>query len=493
MRQAAPSPGAWLACDACKPEKVTGPSDACRIVPPEPTLHSDEEKNDKDVRCARTPQPSDVLEPQGAIDGHHNVLASAPPSTPRSRPSDCYHPPVRRAAIIAAVRTPIGRYGGALAPVRPDDLAAHVIRALLERSRIDPSLIDDVYMGAANQAGEDNRNVARMAALLAGLPETIPGVTINRLCASGLEAVNLAARLIEADHGDVFIAAGVESMSRAPYVLSKAETPYGRAQKLHDTSIGWRFVNPRLAERHHPFSMGETAENVARRYGVSREDQDRFALRSQRRWAEANQRGAFDDEIAPIEVPQPKGEPIRVRTDEHPRPDTTLEKLARLRPAFAQDGQGTVTAGNSSGVNDGAAALLIVEAERAKSLGLAPIALVGPSASAGVDPAYMGMGPVPAIRGALRRAALALGDIDLIELNEAFAAQSLACARELDFDEERLNVNGGAIAIGHPLGCSGARLAATLAHEMTRRNAKRGLAALCVGVGQGLATIFERP
>ncbi|MFG0328475.1 MAG: thiolase family protein [Phycisphaerales bacterium] len=399
---------------------------------------------------------------------------------------------MRRAAIIKALRTPVGRYGGALAGVRPDDLAALLLRAVVDRSGVDPALIDDVYLGAANQAGEDNRNVARMAALLAGLPETVPGATVNRLCASGLEAINIAARMIEAGHGEVFMAGGVESMSRAPLVLGKAETPYARTQELYDTSIGWRFVNPRLAAMHHPYPMGETAENVARKYAISREDQDAFALRSQRRWAAAHERGAFNDEIIPVEVPQRRGDPIIVDTDEHPRPDTSLEKLAKLRPVFASDDQGTVTAGNSSGVNDGAAALLIVESERAKALGLTPLAYVGASAAAGVDPAHMGIGPVPAVRKALERAGLELDTIDLIELNEAFAAQSIACSRELGLDEDRLNVNGGAIAIGHPLGCSGARIVTTLVHEMNRRGADRGIASLCVGVGQGLATIFER-
>ena len=398
----------------------------------------------------------------------------------------------RRAAVIAALRTPVARYAGALASVRPDDLAALIIRAVVDRSGIDPASIDDVYMGAANQAGEDNRNVARMAALLAGLPDAVPGSTVNRLCASGLEAINIAARMIEANHGDVFIAGGVESMSRAPYVLSKAETAYGRTQEIHDTSIGWRFINPRLAEMHHPYAMGETAENVARKFDIDRASQDQFALSSQQKWARAHERGAFADEIIPVSIPQRKGDPIIVDTDEHPRPETTLDKLAKLRPVFAKDDQGTVTAGNSSGVNDGAAALLIVEESRARSLGLTPIAFVGPSASAGVDPAYMGLGPIPAIRKALDRAAKALPDIDLVEINEAFAAQSVACQRELQIPDDKLNVNGGAIAIGHPLGCSGARIATTLIHEMTKRSAQRGIASLCVGVGQGLATIFER-
>lgn len=398
----------------------------------------------------------------------------------------------RRAAVICALRTPIGRYGGSLSSVRPDDLAAHVIRAVVEQSKIDPSLIDEVYFGAANQSGEDNRNVARMAGLLAGLPETVPGSTVNRLCASGLDAINIAARMIEANHGDIFIAGGVESMSRAPYVLSKSETAFGRSQEIYDTSIGWRFINPKLSALHHPFPMGETAENVARKYNISREDQDQFAFSSQQKWAKAHEQGLFKNEIVPVSIPQRKGDPIIVDTDEHPRPDMTLEKLAKLRPVFAEDDKGTVTAGNSSGINDGASALLLVEESKAKELGLTPLAFVGMSASAGVDPAYMGVGPVPAIRKALKRANLTINDIDLIELNEAFAAQSVACARELNIDQSKLNVKGGAIAVGHPLGCSGARIATTLIHEMVRTDAKRGLASLCVGVGQGLATVFER-
>jgi len=375
--------------------------------------------------------------------------------------------------------------------VRPDDLAAHTIRAAVERSGAEPASIDDVYFGAANQSGEDNRNVARMAALLAGLPDSVPGATVNRLCASGLEAINVAARMLEAGMGDVFVAGGVESMSRAPYVLSKAETAYGRGQELFDTSIGWRFVNPRLAEIYPPFPMGETAENVARKHNISREDQDAFALRSQRRWAEAHEAGRFADELLPVEVPQRRGDPVVFDTDEHPRPDTTIEKLAKLRPVFATDDLGTVTAGNSSGVNDGAAALLLMEAERAASLGLKPLAYVGASAAAGVDPAYMGLGPIPAIRKALHRSGLSLSDVGRIEINEAFAAQSVACQRDLGIEDDRLNVNGGAIAIGHPLGCSGARLATTLIHEMRRSGTEHGIASLCVGVGQGLATVFE--
>ncbi len=398
---------------------------------------------------------------------------------------------MQRAAVIDAVRTPIGRFGGALSGVRPDDLAAMVLRAIVDRTGLDPAAIDDVYLGAANQAGEDNRNVARMASLLAGFPETVPGATVNRLCASGLEAVNIAARMIESGHGDVFIAGGVESMSRAPYVLSKAEGGFSRTQELHDTAIGWRFVNPKLAELHHPYAMGETAENVARDRGISREDQDAFALSSQRKWSDAHDAGRFEDEIIPVPIPQRRGDPIVVSADEHPRPDTTLDKLARLRPAFASDDSGSVTAGNSSGVNDGACALLLMREGRAAELGLTPIAFVGPSASAGVDPAHMGVGPVPATRKALERAGLSIEQLDLVELNEAFAAQSIACIRELGLDPARVNVNGGAIAMGHPLGCSGARIVTTLVHEMRRRRARLGLAALCVGVGQGLATVFE--
>lgn len=390
------------------------------------------------------------------------------------------------------MRTPIGRYGGALSAVRPDDLAAHVIRSVVARSGIDGALVEDVYLGAANQAGEDNRNVARMAALLAGLPVSVPGSTVNRLCASGLEAVHIAARMIESGHGDVLIAGGVESMSRAPMVVSKAQGAFDRAQEMADTTIGWRFVNPKLAALHHPYSMGETAENVAKAHGVSRVDQDRFALSSQRKWAAAQEKGLFKDEITPFMIPQRKGEPVAFAVDEHPRPETTLEQLAKLRPAFTSAETGTVTAGNSSGVNDGAAALLLVEEKRAAALGLKPIAFVGAGASAGVDPAHMGIGPVPATRKALERAGLKLGDIGLFELNEAFAAQSVACVRELGIDEAIVNVNGGAIAMGHPLGCSGARIATTLVHEMRRRGVRHGVATLCVGVGQGLAVVFER-
>lgn len=400
---------------------------------------------------------------------------------------------MRRAAILSAVRTPIGRYGGALATVRPDDLAALVIREAVKRAGVDPTLIDDVYFGAANQAGEDNRDVARMAVLLAGLPDTVPGATVNRLCASGLEAINIAARMIEAGAGDVFIAGGVESMSRAPFVFGKTAAAWDRQPpEVFDTTIGWRFTNPALSELYYPYSMGETAENVARKYNISREDQDRFALWSQQKWAAAQELGLFDDEIVPVSVPQRKGDPIVFNTDEHPRPETTLETLAKLRPAFAKDDKGTVTAGNSSGINDGAAALVLMEEKTAERLGLKPLAFVGPSASAGVDPACMGLGPIPATQKALKRAGISIADLSIIELNEAFAAQSIACVRELGIDEHKVNPKGGAIAIGHPLGCSGARITTSLVHEMMRTNGKYGLAALCVGVGQGVATVIEK-
>jgi 3-oxoadipyl-CoA thiolase len=412
---------------------------------------------------------------------------------------------MKTAAIIAAVRTPIGRYGGALATVRPDDLAAHVIRTLLERTGIDPGLIDDVYLGAANQAGEDNRNVARMAALLAGLPVSVPGCTVNRLCASGLEAVNIAARMIESGCGEVFIAGGVESMTRAPFVTGKAAEPWSRAVETYDTTIGWRFTNPRLAKLHHPFSMGETAENVAEKWKIGRDEQDRFALESQRRACRAIENGRFADEIVPVELPVKKGgasvTPVRLDRDEHPRADASLESLARLKPAFREGG--TVTAGNSSGVNDGACALLLVERQRAAQLGFTPLAFVGASATAGVDPGCMGVGPVPAVKKVLARAGLTMADVDLIELNEAFAAQSLACVRDLELPREAVepdwrgrplvNPNGGAIALGHPLGMSGARLVTTIVHEMRRNpGIRRGIATLCVGVGQGVATVLER-
>ncbi|GAX89280.1 3-oxoadipyl-CoA thiolase [Effusibacillus lacus] len=398
---------------------------------------------------------------------------------------------MRTPVIIDAVRTPIGRYGGALKDVRPDDLGAVVIRKLMERNPFDADLIDDVIFGCANQAGEDNRDVARMSVLLAGLPVTVPGVTVNRLCGSGLEAVNQCANAIEAGRGQVYIAGGTESMTRAPFVMLKSDSSFPRGnQQMFDTTIGWRFVNPKLADRYYPYSMGETAENVAEQYGISREDQDTFALMSQQKYAKALAEGKFNDEMVPVEIPGRKGEITIFDRDEHPRPDTTLEQLARLKPAFRKGG--TVTAGNSSGVNDGAAALLLMEQETAVRLGFKPRARVVASAVAGVDPSVMGIGPVPAARKVLKQADLRLEDMDLIEINEAFAAQALACARELNVDPQRLNVNGGAIAIGHPLGCSGARILATLLNEMERRNVRYGLAAMCIGVGQGIATIIER-
>ncbi len=399
---------------------------------------------------------------------------------------------MREAVIVECLRTPIGRYRGGLAVVRPDDLGAHVIRALVERSKLDAALVDDVYWGAANQAGEDNRNAARMALLLAGLPVSVPGTTVNRLCASGLEAVAIAARMIEADHGDVFIAGGCESMSRAPLVLPKPEEPWVRGnQTMYDTTLGWRMTNPKLAKMHQPFSMGETAENVAEQFNISREAQDGFALESQMRCRAAVEAGRLAEEIVPVEVDAGRGKTIVVDADEHPRFDTTMEALAKLKPAFREGG--TVTAGNSSGLNDGAAALLLMEAKTAERLNMRPLAYVRQSASAGVDPSCMGLGPIPATRKALSRAGWRVGDLDLIELNEAFAAQAIPCMAELELDPARVNVNGGAIALGHPLGCSGARLATTLVREMNRRAAKRGLATLCVGVGQGLAVLFERP
>jgi len=397
---------------------------------------------------------------------------------------------VRDVVIVDAVRTPIGRYGGALRDVRPDDLAALVISALVRRTGIDPVRIEDVVFGCANQAGEDNRNVARMAALLAGLPVEVPGQTVNRLCGSGLQAAVTAYNAIRCGDGDVMIAGGVESMTRAPFVLAKATEPFSRRLEVYDTTIGWRFTNPRLAEKYPPYSMGETAENVAERYGISREEQDRYALLSQQRAARAVAEGRFRDEIVPVVVPQPSGEPRVVDQDEHPRPDTTLEALARLRPAFRKGG--TVTAGNSSGINDGAAALLLAEAGTARELGLRPMARIVATAVAGVDPAYMGIGPVPAVRKALARAGLRVEDVDLVELNEAFASQVLACVRELGLDLERVNVNGGAIALGHPLGASGARILGHLAWEIRRRGVRYGLATMCIGVGQGIAVVVER-
>jgi len=400
--------------------------------------------------------------------------------------------PTREAWIVEAVRTPIGRYGGALASVRPDDLAAAVLRAVVDRAGVDPALVEDVILGCANQAGEDNRDVARVALLLADFPVEVGGLTVNRLCGSALQAINSAAHAIAVGDGDVFIGGGVESMTRAPYVQLKAGSAYDRGNReMVDTTLGWRFVNPRLAERHYPYSMGETAENVAERWGVSRDRQDAFALESHRRAIAAIDAGLFDDQIVPIQVPQRKGDPILVTRDEHPRPDTTLDSLARLRPAFRSDG-GSVTAGNSSGINDGAAAVLLVEAERARALGVRPLARVIATAVAGVDPAVMGIGPVPATRKALERAGIGVEDLDLIELNEAFASQSLVCVDELGLDPARVNVNGGAIALGHPLGMSGGRLITMLTHELRRTGGRYGLATMCIGVGQGIATIVER-
>jgi acetyl-CoA C-acetyltransferase len=401
------------------------------------------------------------------------------------------HRPTREAVIVTALRTPIGRYGGALAGVRPDDLAATVIRAVVERSGIDASVVEDVILGCANQAGEDNRDVARMALLLAGLPVEVGGLTVNRLCGSGLQAINSAAHAIAVGDGDVFIAGGVESMTRAPYVMAKPEAAFDRGgRELFDTTLGWRFTNPRLAEMHYPYSMGETGENVAERWGVSRERQDAFALESQRRAVAAIDSGRFDDQIVPVSVPQRKGDPILVARDEHPRADSSAEALAKLRPAF-RDG-GTVTAGNSSGINDGAAAALVVEAERARDLGLRPMARVVSTAVAGVEPAVMGLGPIPAVRKALDRAGIDVADVDVIELNEAFASQSLVCIDELGLDPAAVNPNGGAIALGHPLGMSGGRLVTMLAHELARTGGRYGVATMCIGVGQGIATVIER-
>ncbi len=398
--------------------------------------------------------------------------------------------------IVDAIRTPVGALGGILASLRPDDLAALVIKEIVTRSKLDPALVEEVYFGCANQAGEDNRNVARMSALLAGLPVEVAGVTVNRLCASGLAAVNFAARAIRVGEGDVFIAGGVESMSRAPYSLPKAEAGYAFGNlTAYDTALGWRYPNPKMKEMYGTDSMGETAENIAaERPHLTREKQDAFAVRSHQRAIAAIDSGRFAEEILPVPVPQKKGDPVLVKTDERPRRDTTMESLGRLRPAFRKDG--TVTAGNSSGLNDGASALLVMSEEKAKALNLKPLARVVASAAAGVPPRVMGYGPVPATQKALQRAGLKMSDIGLMELNEAFAVQALSVIEDLGVDPEIVNVNGGAIAIGHPLGCSGARLATTLIHEMRLRAqkgqpVKYGVATLCVGVGQGEATIFE--
>ena len=403
---------------------------------------------------------------------------------------------MHEAVIIDAIRTPIGTLGGALASVRPDDLAALVIKSIVERNQLDPALVEEVYFGCANQAGEDNRNVARMASLLAGLPASVAGVTFNRLCASGLAAVNAAARAIKVGEGDVYIAGGVESMSRAPYSLPKAEAGYSFGNlTAWDTTLGWRYPNPKMIEMYGIDSMGETAENIAEKTKISRNEQDAFALQSHQRAIAAMDNGKFAEEIVPVLISQKKGDPLKVTTDERPRRDTSLESLAKLKPAFRKEG-GTVTAGNSSGLNDGAAALLVMSAERAKALGLKPLARVVASAAAGVEPRLMGLGPVPATQKALKRAGLNIKDIRLVELNEAFAVQSLAVMKDLGLSPEITNVNGGAIALGHPLGCSGARILTTLIHEMKRRapTMKKpyyGLATLCVGVGQGEATIVE--
>ncbi len=391
--------------------------------------------------------------------------------------------------VIDTIRTAIGKYGGALSSIRPDDLLAHTIKTLIERSpAIDTNAIEDVIAGDANQAGEDNRNVARMAALLAGLPVTVAGNTVNRLCASGLQAIMDAARQVACGDAELIIAGGVESMTRAPFVMAKTSSSWQRNVEMHDSTIGWRFTNKKLAEMYYPFSMGETAENVAKQWNISRQQQDEFALASQEKYFAAQGAGKWKDEITPVVILGAKQEQILFETDEHPR-QTSLEKLAALKPAFAKEG--TVTAGNSSGINDGAAAMLLASEEAVKKYGLKPMARVRSMAVAGVDPSIMGMGPVPASRKALQRAGLSSGELDLVELNEAFASQSLACIKELTLDKARVNVNGGSIAIGHPLGCSGVRISATLLHEMRRRGAQKGLATMCVGVGQGAAVIYE--
>ncbi|WP_336921364.1 3-oxoadipyl-CoA thiolase [Aquipuribacter sp. SD81] len=395
--------------------------------------------------------------------------------------------------LVDGVRTPVGRYGGALAAVRPDDLAAHVLTALRERQPgVDWDAVDEVVLGCANQAGEDNRDVARMALLLAGLPDTTPGITVNRLCASGADAVAHAARMVRTGEAHCVVAGGVESMSRAPFVMGKAETAFDRRAEVHDTTIGWRFVNPRMREAYGTDSMGETAENVAEDHGVAREDQDAYALRSQQRYGAARDAGWFDGEVVPVPVAQRKGEPVVVEADEHPRPGTTAEQLARLRPAFRAGG--SVTAGNSSGVNDGAAALLVASEAFVERHGLEPLARVSGAASAGVPPRVMGVGPVPATEKLLGRAGLGIGDVDLVELNEAFAAQVLAVLRGLGLpdDAEHVNPHGGAIAIGHPLGMSGARLALTAARALAHRDARRAVVTMCVGVGQGVSLLLER-
>ena len=393
--------------------------------------------------------------------------------------------------IIDAIRTPVGKYGGALSSVRPDDLLAHVIKELMIRNaKIDINAIEDVIAGDANQAGEDNRNVARMAALLAGLPVTVPGTTVNRLCASGLQAIMDASRAIIIGDGELYIAGGVESMTRAPFVMAKPESAFSRKQEMYDSTLGWRFPNKKLSDMYYPYSMGETGESVAKKWGISRHAQDEFAFESQQKYAAALDTGKWTDEIVAVEIDKGKEGKIIFDRDEHPR-EASMEKLASLKPAFIKDG--TVTAGNSSGINDGSAAMLLASEAAVKKYNLKPMARVVSMAVAGVDPAVMGIGPVPATLKALRRAGLSVADLDLIELNEAFASQAIACIHDLSLDLERVNVNGGAIAIGHPLGCSGVRISTTLLYEMKRRNAKYGLATMCVGVGQGAAIIFSEP
>jgi 3-oxoadipyl-CoA thiolase len=397
---------------------------------------------------------------------------------------------MKEAVIIAAKRTPIGRYGGSLSSIRPDDLAATTMRKVIKETGLDPELIDDVLLGCANQAGEDNRNIARMALLLAGLPKRIPGVTVNRLCGSGMEAILQAARAIKAEEGDIFIAGGVESMSRAPWVIGKPETAFSRGTKeMYDSTLGWRFPNPEMEKMYSLSSLGDTAENVANRYHVTREEQDSFALWSQKKWKEAEEKGIWKDEIIPVELNDKRGNITIIDTDEHPRSEATYEKLAALKPAFQKEG--TVTAGNSSGLNDGAAILIVMSSVKAKELGFRPLAKIVSGAAEGVDPNYMGIGPIPASRKALSRAGWETGDIEIAEINEAFASQAIASIRELNLEESIVNVNGGAIAIGHPLGCSGARIVTTLIHEMKRRKAQKGLATMCIGMGQGIAACIE--
>jgi acetyl-CoA C-acetyltransferase/3-oxo-5,6-didehydrosuberyl-CoA/3-oxoadipyl-CoA thiolase len=398
---------------------------------------------------------------------------------------------MKQAVIVDALRTPMGRYGGILKDIRPDDLAAHVIAKVVQRTGINSEEVEDVYMGCSNQAGEDCRNVARISSLLAGLPYTIPGATVNRLCGSGLEAINQAGRAIETAHGELFIAGGVENMTRAPWVMPKSSESFARGNvTVYDSVLGWRFPNSRLGELYPLISLGDTAENVAEKYQISRKEQDSFALGSHRRAARANEEGIFKDEIVPVEIPQRRGGVLVCDKDEGPRPDTSMEKLAALKPSFKENG--TVTAGNSSPLSDGAAALLLTTPEKASALRLKPLVRIVASAVAGVHPSYMGMGPVPATLKALKRAGLTIDQIDLVELNEAFASQSLACVKELGLDIKRVNVNGGAIALGHPLGCSGARIMTTLIHEMRKRGSRYGLVTMCIGVGQGIATIVER-